>query len=823
MKIKKLVFVCLLTLCSWTLTAKTVNVETAQKAAQNFLRFNTHLQAANLTLAQRVQSKIGNTSFYIFDINHSGFIIVSADDVVEPILGYSLNGAYDSTRTSPTFQDWIKAYRDDISQIISQYKSGKGTYHNAEAAREWNALNEGISAYYNRKAAKSVSPLLSSQWDQSYGYNNYCPAYNGGHAVVGCVATAMAQIIRYYGYPSTGFGTSSYAHSVYGRQTAYHDSVVYDFSHMPDEITYYSTQTEQNAVSLLGYHCGVSVHMNYQSQLNTDGSGAQVSDVPDALKHFGYFGSYFLYKNDVSDSVWTALVRHELDLGHPLLYQGFEGTYGHAFVCDGYNSNNNKYHFNWGWSGYQDGFFTLTDMNGYTTGQGAVFNIVPSGIGHGNSIIYVAANGTGNGSSWDSATAQLSAAIQVQGIYKNGAVFVKEGTYYGDSLGTSAFTMCSGVKIYGGFAGTESSTTTRQIALHPTILDGHNKRSVVACPSLNKNTTLDGFIIQGGLSDNAAALTIKDYLTVQNCTIRNNHSTLGGNIVVMENGGTLKKTTMTSNQADSGAALLLKGTSAQTCNINNNTCSSAVMLQSNATLYSSLIAHNDGMGADAQYGRIINCNIVGNSNVGVRKTSRTNLRNCIVWNNAASLQGDDTATITYCAIEGSTPYPGEGNIMLNSVVSSTDAPQPQFTFANTTRGLFSGEESWRLLSTSPCINSGDTITSGIPTVDLDGKSRIYDGRIDMGCYEYNGVGIAEPVAATAVKVWPNPTAGTLMVTVETAENSDHTSNLVLYDMSGRMLLCQPHTQGSAILDLSALPRGIYILKCGVATTKIVKR
>ena len=168
---------------------------------------------------------------------------------------------------------------------------------------------------------------------------------------------------------------------------------------MPVEI-----YSHNDAVATLLYHCGVSVNMNYSGS----GSGAQSQDVETAMRsYFGYCGAKYRQKSGYQEEAWIAMLKAELDLSHPIYYSGANGDSGHAFVCDGYDENDFM-HFNFGWSGSGDAFYSTYDVNGFNQGQAVVTNIFPVSIqADANGIIYVSEDGTGNGSSWANATDKL--------------------------------------------------------------------------------------------------------------------------------------------------------------------------------------------------------------------------------------------------------------------------------------------------------------------------------------------------------------------------------------------------------------------------------
>lgn len=246
--------------------------------------------------------------------------------------------------------------------------------------------------------------MITTQWDQDAPYNDSCPSRiefgSTVRALTGCVATAMAQVMKYWNYPVHGTGTHTY-NSVsffdlgytFGEQTANFGATTYDWDNMPDHLTVTSPDVQKAAVATLMYHCGVACDMYYGSAAY-GGSGTKIRNAPylregnalnGIIKYLGYSSSATgMERNKYDDNAWTALVRGELDASRPIIYAGFEQTAGHCFVCDGYDDEN-RYHFNWGWSGDGDGFFTLNSLTpnigsytyDFTIGQEILVGIQP--------------------------------------------------------------------------------------------------------------------------------------------------------------------------------------------------------------------------------------------------------------------------------------------------------------------------------------------------------------------------------------------------------------------------------------------------------------
>ena len=324
--------------------------------------------------------------YFVFSLQPKGFVIVAADERVEPILGYSYDNNFVVADMPDHVRGWLGSYAQQIQTV------SKSEPHPAPSIQtKWTRLKSGQSI--NTRNGITVGPLLTTTWDQAPYYNTLCPMDAngpGGHALAGCVATAMAQIINYWGYPVHGRGTHSYS-SNYGTLTVDYDSANYDYTNMPTALTATSTADEVNAVATLMRDCGVAVNMIYSASE----SGTYIPEIRSALvNHFRYSPllacasrSYY------TDDEWFSLLKNSIDNSQPIIYSGesvvsFLG--GHTFILDGYDSDD-FFHFNFGWSGYMDGWYKLTPVSsnlgsvygngcGYIYNQTAYLGIVPDSI-----------------------------------------------------------------------------------------------------------------------------------------------------------------------------------------------------------------------------------------------------------------------------------------------------------------------------------------------------------------------------------------------------------------------------------------------------------
>ena len=321
-----------------------------------------------------ISSESNFNNVYIFS-SDNGFVIVSADDRAFPVIAYSDKNPFKVKDMSENVYSWLKSVDKGIQNIADS----KGVASEAVKA-EWKSFAKG-----NKPAEKyrsTVAPLVTTTWGQDYPYNDSCPMVNEDRTVVGCVATAMAQIMNYWEWPHRGEGSRSYQLSrPIGKVSANFGETVYDWDNMKDEFWIYKaedstwtyeswwSEEEVDAVATLMFHCGVSVAMDY----GVDESGAYSEDVAPALKeYFDYDPNLQLvYKSDYTDTEWKDLLKSELNAGRPVYYAGnTAGLMGHAFVCDGYDANG-YFHFNWGWDGYCDGYYLIGDLEPGIGGTGA--------------------------------------------------------------------------------------------------------------------------------------------------------------------------------------------------------------------------------------------------------------------------------------------------------------------------------------------------------------------------------------------------------------------------------------------------------------------
>lgn len=296
----------------------------------------------------------GHEAFYIYRTTGCGqnsFVIVSGDERMPKILAYSSDNTFDLDNVPPAVRYWLNCYVEEFNQL-DNYNTD---IHNKRCIIPSN---------------ESVSPLLYQiKWGQAKPYNNLCPSYRGEKTLTGCVATAMAQVMKFHSFPDKGTGYIKYNTST-NRLNVTHDfsKDVFDWPNMLD--SYISDYTEQqaNAVATLMASCGASVEMDYGTS-SQGGSGAYQSDLLSGyIENFGYDDDASLViRNYCSIDDWHRLLLDELDAGRPVNYGGASmRDGGHSFVIDGYRIGENQYpdyHVNWGWDGACDGYYQIANLH----------------------------------------------------------------------------------------------------------------------------------------------------------------------------------------------------------------------------------------------------------------------------------------------------------------------------------------------------------------------------------------------------------------------------------------------------------------------------
>ena len=357
----------------------------------------------------------GQAAYYVFNAatTGKGYVIVSGDDRLPAVLGYSDTGSIDADDVPPAMQDWLDGYAAQVEAIAA-----------------------GAEPEVRTAQRAAIAPMLSVRWSQGMPYNVLLPHISGSsnaHAYVGCVAVAMAQIMAYWQYPERATqsipGYTSSSGKTYAVTMPSLQPIDFQWWDMND--TYYtndSTGASCMAVANLMLHATTSVKSNF----GPSSTGSYTRYIPEMLiKYFGYKNSaHYLLRKYFSTQSWEDTIYRELAAGRPVAYGGNKQSAGHAFVCDG-NDGDGRFHINWGWNGKSNGFFLLNLLNpsaegigsaagayGYVLGQGIGVGIEPNDDSDGTAA-FTFDDLTINSSNTTRSAASSNFSVQVSGTFIN--------------------------------------------------------------------------------------------------------------------------------------------------------------------------------------------------------------------------------------------------------------------------------------------------------------------------------------------------------------------------------------------------------------------
>lgn len=342
-----------------TIQAKRISQWQAQQQAYSFWgkQMPMKAKAKSRVVSTASLSTLGNDSYYVFNNDAGGFVIIAGDDAVAPVLGYTSTGAFDANNLPEGLKDLLKSYEQQIAALGKNYKANT-TSTRAEFTGE--------------------KLLNTAKWNQGAPFNKYTP----NNYVTGCVATAGAIVMKHHGYPAKGVGSHSYTWNGQNLTASFeHD---YDWANMPVRYTG-DNDAAFDGVARLMSDLGIAVNMQYAN----GGSASALEDLVTALKKYFGYSKYarHLKIEDLGAEAWNGRLRAEIDANRPVLYAASDANVGgHSFVIDGYK--NESFRVNWGWGGYCDGFYRVGALNPevdgtpqgdqYNSSQAAVFALQPS-------------------------------------------------------------------------------------------------------------------------------------------------------------------------------------------------------------------------------------------------------------------------------------------------------------------------------------------------------------------------------------------------------------------------------------------------------------
>ena len=342
-----------------TIQAKRISQWQAQQQAYSFWgkQMPMKAMAKSRVVSTASLSTLGNDSYYVFNNDAGGFVIIAGDDAVAPVLGYTSTGAFDANNLPEGLKDLLKSYEQQIAALGKNYKANT-TSTRAEFTGE--------------------KLLNTAKWNQGAPFNKYTP----NNYVTGCVATAGAIVMKHHGYPAKGVGSHSYTWNGQNLTASFeHD---YDWANMPGRYTG-DNDAAFDGVARLMSDLGIAVNMQYAN----GGSASALEDLVTALKKYFGYSKYarHLKIEDLGAEAWNGRLRAEIDANRPVLYAASDANVGgHSFVIDGYKDE--SFSVNWGWGGYCDGFYRVGALNPevdgtpqgdqYNSSQAAVFALQPS-------------------------------------------------------------------------------------------------------------------------------------------------------------------------------------------------------------------------------------------------------------------------------------------------------------------------------------------------------------------------------------------------------------------------------------------------------------
>lgn len=427
--------------------AQTVSLDDAQSKALSFMKKQNKAKVIQGGVPEKLSlaytSQAGDeTYYYVFNSNKGGYVIIGGDEVAHDVLAYSENGSFDYSRIPDNMKWFLSCYDHSISSAIKQVKAGLIS------------TSDVVKAKKRSGSRVNIDYLLKTTWDQVAPYNSQIPLYAAGFTgndalATGCVATATAQVMKYYEWPQKGTGNKTLSKTINGYTfSADFANTTYDWASMTDSYDYdkYTGSQTDKAVGTLMYHVGVAADMNY-GQIRSGGSGASLQVMAKGLVDYFKYSKGLTYRTRdyYADDTWEDMVYDELEQGRPVLYGGAQGASGHAFVCDGYKDG--KFHINWGWGGSCDNYVLLTATaiegalvaggtgaggadadEGYVDGQHIVIGVVPDkdGTSVGTKRVFV------KGYTLASSSAAPGSSVTIpcdnttgEGFFYNGAIVVQ--------------------------------------------------------------------------------------------------------------------------------------------------------------------------------------------------------------------------------------------------------------------------------------------------------------------------------------------------------------------------------------------------------------
>ena len=336
--------------CSLSVFAGEITEEQALQKARQILKGK---QLMKPQISRRRAAASVNKAYYVFNADQNGgFVVIAGNDLMPEVLGYAEHGHFDLTE-APDNVKWLFDYYAKIAKSLKDIPTKRAVRTRTASSRT------------------ELIPLMNTQWDQAGLYQAQCPEINGQKALTGCVATAMAQVVNFFQWPLNN------VREAVGYTSENDNNQKVELPNLPARQFNWYNMSDDDIAWLMRY-CGQAVTMEY----GLNESKASTSAIVGALiSVFNYSkGADEVSREEFTDEEWEEAIYHEIELGRPVIYNGFSGQTGHSFVLHGYKDG--QFYVNWGWGGRMDGYFALTNLkpgdNDFSEKQTAVVGLQPS-------------------------------------------------------------------------------------------------------------------------------------------------------------------------------------------------------------------------------------------------------------------------------------------------------------------------------------------------------------------------------------------------------------------------------------------------------------
>lgn len=339
-------------------SAENISEDVARGLALDFFKNNSpQTSVSNLQMVYDGETPLSRAdgsapALYVFDNPQGkGFVIVSGDDIAQPILGYSYEHDFPEGNLPTHIQGWLESLK---TQINDGRKLGV-----VEAPK-----NRALT-----RVGQTVVKLQTALWGQDAPFNRLTPRIGMKETPSGCVITATAIVMHYHKWPAQGYGIvpgyTTRTNKITRRSVTL--GHYYDWEGMPSNYSTSYTYEQGNQVAQLMSDLGIMLEADY----DPEGTGAYTRDIAYRLPDYMDYDKSALARNryEYTDEEWHSMLTNELNQGRPIIYSGSNLYAGHAFVLDGYTTDR-YYSVNWGWDGYCNGWFLLNALRPTGSGTG---------------------------------------------------------------------------------------------------------------------------------------------------------------------------------------------------------------------------------------------------------------------------------------------------------------------------------------------------------------------------------------------------------------------------------------------------------------------